>query len=71
MQFVPPATLAALCVIQGREEEGRRVLDQARQLEPGLTIDVMKKVYGVTKERPGSRIQRLLGAFGTLGVAET
>ncbi len=52
VQFVPPATLAALCVIQGREEEGLRALDQARQLELGLTIDVMKKVYGVTKERP-------------------
>ncbi len=71
VQFVPPAILAALCVIQGREEEGRRALNQARQLEPGLTIDVMKKVYGVTKERPGSRTQRLLDAFRTLGVAET
>ena len=70
VQFVPPATLAALYVMQGREEEGRRALAQARKLEPSLTVEVMKKVYGVTKERPGSRTSRLLDGFRTLGVPE-
>ena len=71
VQFVPPATLAALYVIQDREAEGRRALGQALRLEPKLTIEVMKKVYGVVEERSGSRTQRLLDGLRTLGVAET
>ncbi len=71
VQFVPPATLAALYVIQGREAEGQRALDQALKLEPKLTIDIMKKVYGVDEERAGSRTQRLLDGLRALGVAES
>ncbi len=71
VQFVPPATLAALYVIQGREAEGQRALDQALKLEPKLTIDVMKKVYGVVEERAGSRTKRLLDGLRALGVAES
>jgi hypothetical protein len=71
VQFVPPATLAALYVIQGREAEGQRALDQALRLEPKLTIEVMKKVYGVVEERAGSRTKRLLDGLRALGVAES
>jgi TolB-like protein/Tfp pilus assembly protein PilF len=69
-QYVPAATLAALYVLQDREADGRRALKQALTLDPGLTIDVMKNVYGVTEERPGSRTKRLLDALRTLGVPE-
>ncbi len=69
-QYVPSATLTALYVIRGREAEGRRALQNARRLEPKLSIAVMKKVYGVSGERPGSRSQRLLDALRTVGLAE-
>jgi TolB-like protein len=70
VQYVPAATLAALYVLQGREAEGRKALENARRLEPKLSIAIMKVVYGVTEERPGSRTQRLLDALRSLGLAE-
>ena len=70
VQYVPSATLAALYVIQGREAEGRKALQNARRLEPKLSIAIMKNVYGVSGDRPGSRSQRLLDALRTAGLAE-
>ncbi len=69
-QYVPFATLAALYVLRGREAEGRRALRDALRLEPKLSITVMKNVYGITKDRPGTRTQRLLDALRTAGLAE-
>ncbi|MFP6742762.1 MAG: tetratricopeptide repeat protein [Alphaproteobacteria bacterium] len=69
-QYVAHATLAALYVIQGREAEGRRALQNALRLEPTLSIAVMKNVYGASADRPGSRSQRLLDALRTAGLAE-
>ena len=70
VQYVPAATLAALYVLQGREAEGRKALGNARRLEPKLSIAVMKDVYGVSEDRPGTRTQRLLDALRTAGLAE-
>ena len=69
-QYVSSATLAALYVLQDREAEGEKALRNARRLEPGLSIDTMKKVYGVTEERAGSRTQRLIQALRTAGLEE-
>ncbi len=69
-QYVSSATLAALYVIRGREAEGRKALRNARRLEPKLSIAIMKNVYGVSGERPGSRSQRLLDALRTVGLTE-
>ena len=68
--YVPFATLAVLYVLQDGEAEGRRALQNARRLEPKLSIAVMKNVYGVSADRPGSRSQRLLDALRTVGLAE-
>ena len=69
-QYVPSATLAALYVLRGREAEGRKALQNAQRLEPKLSIAIMKNVYGVSGERPGSRSQRLLDALRTVGLTE-
>ena len=69
-QYVSFTTLAALYIIQGREAEGRKALGNVRRLEPTLSIAVMKNVYGVSGDRPGSRTQRLLDALRTAGLAE-
>ena len=69
-QYVPSATLAALYVLRGREAEGRKALRNAYHLEPKLSIAVMKNVYGVSGDQPGTRSQRLLDALRTAGLAE-
>ena len=69
-QYVPSATLAALYVMRGREAEGRKALRNAQRLEPKLSIAIMKNVYGVSGDQPGSRTQRLLDALRTAGLAE-
>ena len=69
-QYVSSATLAALYVLRGREAEGRKALQNARRLEPKLSIAVMKNVYGVSGDQPGTRTQRLLDALRTAGLAE-
>jgi tetratricopeptide (TPR) repeat protein len=69
-QYVSSATLAALYVLQGREAEGRKALRNAHRLEPKLSIAVMKKLYGASGDRPGSRTQRLLDALRTVGLTE-
>jgi adenylate cyclase len=70
VQYVPAATLAALYVFEGRDEEAKNALQHARRLEPKLSIAVMKKVYGITQERPGTRSQRLIDALRQAGLAE-
>ena len=69
-QYVPFATLAALYVIQGRAKEGAWALENSQRLEPKVTVDMMKKVYGVTEEKSGSRSQRLLDALRAAGMPE-
>jgi adenylate cyclase len=69
-QYVPFATLAALYVIQGRTKEGAWALENAQRLEPKVTVNTMKKVYGVTEEKSGSRSQRLLDALRAAGMPE-
>ncbi len=69
-QYVPFATLAALYVLRDREKEGRKALRNALRLESKLSIAVMKNVYGVSGDRPGTRTQRLLDALRTAGLAE-
>ena len=69
-QYVPFATLAALYVLRDREKEGLKALRNALRLEPKLSIAVMKNVYGVSGDRPGTRTQRLLDALRTAGLAE-
>jgi tetratricopeptide (TPR) repeat protein len=69
-QYVSSATLAALYRLQNRTDEAEKALERARRLEPGLSVTLMKKVYGVTEERPGSRTQRLLDALRVTGLAE-
>ena len=70
VQYVPPATLAALYVIQGREVEGRKALQTALRLEPKLSIALMRSVYSGLKDRPGARGQRLLDALRKAGLPE-
>ena len=70
-QYVSSATLAALYGLQERGVEAQKALERARRLEPRLSIALMKKVYGVTEERPGSRTQRLLDALRGAGLAES
>mgnify|MGYP000359608919 CR=1 FL=1 len=69
-QYVPFATPAALLVLRGREAEGRKALRNAQRLEPNLSIAVMKDVYGVSGDQPGTRTQRLLDALRTAGLEE-
>ena len=69
-QYVSSATLSALYHLQGRAAEAIKALERARRLEPKISITLMKKVYGVTDERPGSRTQRLLDALRATGLAE-
>jgi len=69
-QYVSSATLAALYGLQDRTAEAEKALERARRLEPGLSVALMKKVYGVTEERSGSRTQRLLDALRVTGLAE-
>jgi len=69
-QYVPSAILASLYILQGREVEGRKALRNARRLEPNLSIAVMKKIYGISGARPGTRAWRLLDALRTAGLAE-
>ena len=69
-QYVSSATLAALYRLQDRTAEAEKALERARRLEPGLSVALMKKVYGVTEERPGSRTQRLLDALRVMGLVE-
>lgn len=69
-QYVSSATLAALYRLQDRTAEAEKALERARRLEPGLSVALMKKVYGVTEERSGSRTQRLLDALRVTGLAE-
>ena len=69
-QYVSSATLAALYRLRDRAAEAEKALERARRLEPKLSIALMKKVYGVTDERPGSRTQRLLDALRTTGLEE-
>jgi adenylate cyclase len=69
-QYVPSATLAALYVIQGQDAEGQKALQNAYRLEPGLSIDMMKNVYGVSRDRPGTRAQRLLDALRAIGLTD-
>ena len=69
-QYVSSATLAALYGLQDRTAEAEKALERARRLEPGLSVALMKKVYGVTEERSGSRSQRLLDALRVTGLAE-
>ena len=69
-QYVSSATLSALYHLQGRTAEAETALGRARRLEPKLSIAMMKKVYGVTDERPGSRTQRLLNALRKTGLSE-
>ncbi len=69
-QYVPSATLAALYCLRGRAVEAEKALEGARRLEPELSITLMKKVYGVTDERPGTRTQRLLNALRSMGLEE-
>jgi tetratricopeptide (TPR) repeat protein len=69
-QYVPFATLAALYVIRGRAKEGAWALENSQRLEPKVTVNTMKKVYGVTEEKSGSRSQRLLDALRAAGMPE-
>lgn len=69
-QYAPSATLAALFSLQGQSAQAKKALERACRLEPKLSIELMKKVYGVTVERPGSRTQRLLDALRKAGLAE-
>jgi adenylate cyclase len=69
-QYVPSATLAALYVIQGQNAEGQKALQNAYRLEPGLSLDMMKNVYGISRDRPGTRSQRLLDALRSIGLKE-
>lgn len=69
-QYVSSATLAALYHLRDRAAEAEKALERARRLEPKLSIALMKKIYGVTDERPGSRTQRLLDALRIMGLEE-
>ncbi len=69
-QYVSSATLAALYRLRDRAAEAEKALERARRLEPRLSVALMKKVYGVTDERPGSRTQRLLDALRATGLKE-
>ena len=70
VQYVSFATLAALYHIQGRKKDALKALDKSRRLEPGVSIVQMKKIYGVSRDRPGSRTQRLLDALREAGLRE-
>ena len=62
-RYVPFATLAALYVLEGREVDARRLLENARRLELKLSIAVMADIYGVSEIEPTGRGQRLLDAL--------
>ena len=69
-QYVSSATLAALYFLQGRDAEGQKALQNASRLEPGLSVDTMKKVYGGSAEKAGSRAQRLVQVLRNAGLKE-
>lgn len=67
-QYVPYATLAALYVINGQMQEGRRALENSRRLEPNVSLARMKQIYGPAADKPGSRSYRLIQAMQTAGL---
>jgi len=69
-QYVPFVTLAALYVLEGQDKDGVRALEKALRMEPKASINTMKKVYGVTQDKPGSRSYRLLDALRAVGMPE-
>jgi adenylate cyclase len=69
-QYVPFTTLAALYFIQGRDKDGALALEKALRMEPKISLNRMKKVYGVVQDKPGSRSYRLLDALRTAGMPE-
>jgi len=69
-RYVPFATLAALYVLEGREGDARRSLENARRLEPNLSITVMANIYGISETEPYGRGQPLLDALRKVGLPE-
>jgi Flp pilus assembly protein TadD len=69
-RYVPFATLAALYVLEGREVDARRSLENARCLEPNLSITVMANIYGVNEKKQHRRGQLLLDALRKIGLPE-
>ena len=69
-RYVPFATLAALYVLDGREADARKTLENARRLEPNLSIAVMARIYGISETGQSGRGQRLLDALRKAGLPE-
>ncbi len=53
--FIPFTVLAALCALTGRQEDAEKWLDQARRLEPSLSLNHMQE-YLVTADRKSFEI---------------
>ena len=69
-RYVPFATLAALYVLNGREVDARKTLENARRLEPNLTTARMARIYGISETGPSRRGQRLLDALRKAGLPD-
>ncbi len=66
-QFIPFVWLTAMYVHVGREQDARKTLENARRLEPNLSIAYMKGIYRSTQ---GRRAERLFDALRKAGLPE-
>jgi adenylate cyclase len=69
-RYVPFATLAALYVLVGRNLDARKALENARRLEPNLSIELMARIYGFSQKGSSKRGHRLLEALRKAGLPE-
>jgi tetratricopeptide (TPR) repeat protein len=69
-RYVPFATLAALYVLVGRSLDARKTLENARRLEPNLSIGLMARIYGFSQKDSSKRGHRLLEALRKAGLPE-
>jgi len=66
-QFIPFAWLAAMYVHAGRMQDARKALENARRLEPNLSITYVK---GILRTAQGVGIERLYDGLRKAGLPE-
>ena len=69
-RYVPFTTLAAVYGLVGRDLDAERTLEQARRLEPNLSIGLMTRIYGSSEGGSSKRGHRLLEALRKTGLPE-
>ncbi len=69
-RYVPFATLAALYVLVGRGLDARKTLENARRLEPNLSIGLMARIYSFSQKGASKRGHWLLDALRKAGLPD-